>query len=390
MEEKQTKLQTKEQSASTKNGAENKRKTFAADRRENELLNNRIGHLQVILCFLVMFVHFRNQDIFPTDPVSFVIFLQDTEVNMFGTTAVAGFFLISGYRFAGKLSMKTLGGKLKKRVFSLLIPYLVWNLIYSLYAFIMAAHPFLNRFADAKEVSVPEVLFGILDSARFNPVFWYMKFLMIMIPAASLIFAVFRKKAAFAAVLPLILCAGIAGSLIPGFPGWLYTFLLWSVFFFLGILLGHFGEKETLIGHVGRLFDVLSGALQKNGFVPFLISVLLYIPFYALYSFSKAPLSFLGYHLSYIFLLWSIAGFWQEKKPSFLASLTFFLYASHWLIARNLNKLFCVTFNTTQMLHGFFCYLMLPFAVVLIAFVCSRLGKMKIFRPLWNILSGGR
>ena len=254
----------------------------------------------------------------------------------------------------------------------------------------MAAHPFLNRFADAKSVSVPELLLGILDSSRFNPVFWYMKFLMIMILFASLLMAVFRKKAAFAAILPLILCVSIAGSLIPGFPGWLYTFLLWSVFFFLGILFGHFGEEEDLTGPVGRFFDLLSGGLRKNGPIPFLIAVLLYIPFYVLYSFSKAPLGFLGYHLAYIFLLWNIAGFFREKKPSFLASLTFFLYASHWLIARNLNKLFCVTFNTTEMLHGFFCYLLLPFAVVLIAFLLGRLGKTKFFRPVWNILSGGR
>ena len=353
-------------------------------------LNNRIGHLQVILCILVMFVHFRNTDIFPDEPKAWLSFLQDTEVVMLGTTAVAGFFVVSGYRFASNLSMKTIGGKLKKRVFSLLIPYLIWNFIYSLYAFVMAAHPFLNRFADSKSVSIPEFLLGIIDSARYNPVFWYMKFLMIMIVIAGAFFAIFRKKNAFVILFFLNVIGAVTAMFVPRIPSFLYSFLLWSVFFTFGMILGHFGENEEASRPVSAIIEVVRRALNLSGALPFISALIIYVPFSVWYYYDKRAFSFLGYHAAYLFLLWSITGFLKEKKPTVLASMTFFLYASHWLIARNLNKLFCVTFNTTKMLPGFICYCLLPFAVILIGSGAFWLGKTKFFKSVWKVLNGGR
>lgn len=354
-----------------------------------EQLNDRIARFQLILCILVMFVHFYNLDIFPDNPIPFVEFLQNTEVKMLGTTAVAGFFLLSGYRFSQGLSVQTLAGKLKRRLFSLLIPYLVWNLIYSLYAFLMANHPFLNRFADAKEVSVAELLWGILDSARYNPVFWYMKYLMIMILLASGLILLFRKRAVFPAFLPIVICGAFVGARIPGFPEKVYSFLLWSFFFLFGISLQHFGEEEPR-GPVGEMFTSLGRSLRETDSNGIFLSILFFCLFYVAYDFFSSPFIFLGYHLSYISFLWSLTSLLKSGKAPKLSSATFFLYASHWLIARNVNKLFCVTFNTTSMLPGFVCYLMLPIIVLLIGALCRKLGETKAFRPVWRILNGGR
>lgn len=59
--------------------------------------------------------------------------------NVIGRIGVPLFYIISGYLFFQKYdnSLKCYKNKLKKRVFSLLIPYLLWNIIaYLVYAFI--------------------------------------------------------------------------------------------------------------------------------------------------------------------------------------------------------------------------------------------------------------
>ena len=94
-----------------------------------------------------------------------------------GQLAVPGFFCMSGYLFFrnmpeelrtisadnGKFLLLFFGNKLRKRVSSLLVPYLIWNGIY--YLIYIAA----GRASFGMTEAVRSILFY-----RYNPVFWYL------------------------------------------------------------------------------------------------------------------------------------------------------------------------------------------------------------------------
>lgn len=327
----------------------------------------------IILCFLVMWVHIHNLDIFFTGEREWIVWIQDTERRMLGTTAVAGFFALSGYRLFTGFSRDTAASKLKRRVKSLLFPYLAWNLIYGVYAFVMANQPFLHRFADQKEVSVWQVLQGMLECDLFNPVFWYVKYLMIFTLAAALFGVLFQNRvwAPVALGLLIVLNVSAAASFLPGI---LPSLLFWGVFFLAGVTLSLYPEIGTWIGQ------------HKKISLP--LSVVVYIICFAGYYNSQEMGWSLVYHAAIAWFAWNVAGFFGHITPPQVLTNTFFLYASHWLIARNVNKLVCVIFNT-DMIWGMMSWCLLPFVIVLICALAKKLLSGKLL-PVWSILNGGR
>ena len=148
----------------------------------------------LFLSVLVIFVHSTH---FPVNALqavpntgffstSFLIKIEYFFSEFLGQTAVPGFFFLSGFLFLkGLHSIKDWLRKEKSRVFSYLLPYLIWNTMVTL----------LYLSFGKAEWSLKTVAGGIF-LYRFNPVFWYFYQLILLsfcFPFMA-VFALFIRK----------------------------------------------------------------------------------------------------------------------------------------------------------------------------------------------------
>ena len=107
--------------------------------------HDQISWLMFLFSIFVIWVHSYNVDLFSGGARDGIWSLADRIENFvsvgLGQIAVPGFFLLSSYLFFRNFSWGKLTGKWKSRIFSVLIPYVVWNIIY--YLGYMAASRFL-------------------------------------------------------------------------------------------------------------------------------------------------------------------------------------------------------------------------------------------------------
>lgn len=141
-----------------------------------------------------------------------------------GNMAVPCFFFISGYLFfrnVESLSVKLYCDKLRRRVQTLLQPYLLWNLlILALYAIGQMAFPSLFSGANTKiaDYSVAEwaQAFWCVEGTQspINPPLWYIRDLMVMVVLSPLLYCLMKNRVAGA----LFLCVMLALAMVNYMP----------------------------------------------------------------------------------------------------------------------------------------------------------------------------
>ena len=148
----------------------------------------------LFLSVLVIFVHSTHFPLTALQAVpntgffstSFLIKIEYFFSEFLGQAAVPGFFFLSGFLFLkGLHSIKDWLRKEKSRVFSYILPYLIWNTMMTL----------LYLSFGKAEWSLKTVAEGIF-LYRFNPVFWYFYQLILLsfcFPFMA-IFAIFIRK----------------------------------------------------------------------------------------------------------------------------------------------------------------------------------------------------
>ena len=141
-----------------------------------------------------------------------------------GNMAVPCFFFISGYLFfrnVESLSVKLYCDKLRRRVRTLLQPYLLWNLlILALYAIGQMAFPSLFSGANTKiaDYSVAEwaQAFWCVEGTQspINPPLWYIRDLMVMVVLSPLLYCLMKNRVVGA----LFLCVMLALAMVNYMP----------------------------------------------------------------------------------------------------------------------------------------------------------------------------
>ncbi len=115
--------------------------------------------------------------------------------NVLGQAAVPGFFLLSAYLFYRTLpSFSGIPEKWRRRFFSLLLPYLLWNFLYYL----------LYVLGGRAALDLPTLATAVLQY-RFNPVFWYLWQLILLTLLAPLVYVLTARRWSSAACLSLAL-----------------------------------------------------------------------------------------------------------------------------------------------------------------------------------------
>lgn len=349
---------------------------------EGSFSNNVIWY-NFILCILVVFIHARNDGVF-TSPVLILGIPVFNRAESFlaadiAGAAVGGFYLCSGYLFFRSYSWSRVLDKYKSRARSLLVPYILWTLIYY---FIHAAIPHIPVLA--KAFSEPPLEVGwqtAIDAVlhyRYCAFLWFLQFLILYTAASPAVYLLIQNRHVGAAAILVVLftaCTNIIKNEQAA------AVVNWLTLYMLGGYMGNHwknaieSKKTDRKQLVGTLF-LAAAAFWINKCFPSVFGVLFYS-----FAFAAA--------------LWCLLAW--EKNPAKENTMpaarewqknTFAVYMTHFMIVQGANAL-AGRYVSRSMWVGMALFVSLPAicfgAVYLAEKICGN-GKWII----WKLLMGNR
>ena len=153
----------------------------------DQKISKRISLLSFIMTLMIVVFHCQTQG----DPANFgkadafLVNALAMNINTFGMVAMAYFFAITGFLLFYKLNFETYKTKIKRRLFSLLIPFLIWQVIFICYQSCLGA-----------KYDIADTLSSIfLMSAKPpNGVLWYVYAVFILAVLSPIHLLVFRSR----------------------------------------------------------------------------------------------------------------------------------------------------------------------------------------------------
>lgn len=343
-----------------------------------------INLLKVLLIVLVVFIHILpdyiypiprdyTQDIFPFRLISELI------SHSLGRIAVPAFFLISGYFFFYQktLSFDTYKSALLKRLPSLLIPYLLWNILY--YLLIVGKVALSTKYGlevhrdEFIKLSTP--LYQHLIEPIDYPL-WYVRDLICMVLVSPIMYYGVKKLHIY-----------FVGSLYLNYLfGWgCIGFSQVALFYFgLGVYLCLRGANIVSLSKCKGLtigLSVLGGLLlgftlwhNQAPYSEYLIK--LYIPLF---------LPLLLHLSSYLYGKMSIV--WAGGVQC-LGRYVFFIYAMHTVFVLSLVRAFLMRIGLP--LESLGNYFLTGFMTILLCVLLYELAGMVLPKKVMSLLTGGR
>lgn len=342
----------------------------------SERQSKEINALRVILVFLVIFIHESKSEQYE---------LLGTCVVNFARIAVPAFFIISGFFFFYKIDnfgYVEYSKKLKKRFFTLFIPYIFWNLWPcimitggNLFSIIFREKSFdalVFYYSSLWNDGFFRIFWNINDGGYpSNWPLWYVRELMVMSLLSPLIYILIKKVNIIYLSIIIFLYVFFKIPEIPGF------FPNSIVFFSIG---AYFAIKRKNI----MCF------VDNNKYVFFLVSLI----FYVLSTFFLE--GYMGFIVFQLFVLSMSIGSLKlfhncsDRSLSFLSNISksvFFIYAIHITLNAYVYKLLS---NIPIMGDSsIFLYFMSPI-ITMIAGTCIYFILIKYIPDVMKVICGGR
>ena len=152
-----------------------------------------------MLSVFVLFIHMSSfAQPYPIEGSAYEGIIECINVffrKSFVLTAVPLFFIISGATFFRDYKPSDYKKRLISRAKSILIPYLIWNTVNTLFELVISNTPISNYFAGREivEINIRNILTGIFFYTSYGP-FWFIFNLMIFIAITPLIYLIISKK----------------------------------------------------------------------------------------------------------------------------------------------------------------------------------------------------
>ena len=291
--------------------------------------------------------------------------------------AVPMFFAMSGMTFFRGYDQSKYLGKIKARVFTLVIPYLLWNTIWLLWE-IFTSHSFLARFSDG--VPYPITLTNILKGIFFygcNIPFWFIFDLIVFSLAAPIVFLIIKNKYVGIAAVAVLSVASLFGIHL---PEGLFYYPMAIVFYLMGAVVGYhfFGlacKKSKKPTQIASATFLVAYVLAKT-FVPREMLVDNYLAQVVVYTLAA-------------FSLWNIADIFAERiKPRKIYGRSFAVYAMHLPIAIVILKILTICLPQSEWLEIPKFVIMIISTLAIINLICIILEKLA--PKTYAILMGNR
>ena len=348
--------------------------------RNDALFWKKKEFISFLLSILVFFIHSYFAQTIVSDSLISVVnhkvsYFLSCSITRF---AVPMFFMMSGITFFKDYNNKKYLSKIKARIFTLVIPYLLWNTIWMLWE-IFTSYSFLARFSENSE-PYPLTLINILKGIFFygcNIPFWFVFDLIIFSLAAPLVFLIIKNKKIG---IICVICLSIVSLFGIHLPMGIFYYPMAIVFYLIGAILGyHFfdfaARKSSKKVQIASCVFLATYILAKN-IAPQEIHIDNYLTQTIVYTLAA-------------FSLWNIADLFIEKiKPRAIYQRSFAVYAMHLPVAIVILKIlsFCTPKNEWLEIPKFI--IMVVATLAIINFACALLEK---FAPqIYATLMGNR
>lgn len=337
-----------------------------------EEISKRITSLRFLLITFVVFLHVLPEEAMASDK-NLWLFIRTSFLNICNT-AVPLFFLFASYLQFYKADKYPI--LLKKRLKSLLLPYIIWTFICMLFYFCVQSFTQFNSFFRDIDIirnwqlkDYFQAFFYHRKEGLKQPLlgqYWFIRELILLILFSPVIKLIFDKCKGFLLLFAALLLFG-------NIPLFVLVDTRALFFYILGM---YFAKSENI-----SFFDIADYFKLYEYIIIFFLFQLLKI-----FNFSFSALELL---VNCLFIL-NISKYLilKEKvynKLKFLAGFSFFLYSIYWPFIINPLKAIIPKFISYNPLQFF-----------IIGFGCIFLGTLigiilkKICLPLFALLNGGR
>ena len=343
---------------------------------KDSFFSKKLALLYAVLTFLIVLQHSAPMGRFGLAENGKYPFIHCLIV--FSYISVPLFFFMSSLLFYRGCEYNDIKRKLLSRVYSLLIPYLLWNTIFVLIYFSITRIPIIEEHMRmGKVLDNPCAFFVAIIDSRFTPL-WFVRDLMCFCLFSPLILFIIKKI--WLAIIILALSI---------FATWHWEFshqnvVTWIPIYLLGAIIGRyltFKENDK--------YGCTSRYLVKSRKQRILISMVFGIGFISIYLFSVKDSTYLYFFrlLSPIFL-WVILDFalFDYIKKRFRRKLwmhyTFFIYCTHYFVLNVLQKIASLYVEPTTLALNMVFLLSPIITIVTLTYFANFLSKFSFYRYL--------
>lgn len=350
-----------------------------------------LSPLKFVLTCLIVYIHSYNAQnyglIYNLGIHSSTLWIEDIVSQNLAHIAVPLFFAISGYLYFRTLTFANLKEKLKRRVSSLCVPFIIWNAIYFLLFYIITHVPMIADTLNSTAVVEFDYksLVGALFFYKQNYIMWFVY---------QLILYVF-----FLGPCLLLILKNIYVSLL--------TILILAVVYSIGYLeLPNLSENTMMIGIYPDMlaYFIFGGFLSIYEIIPpskldrkkaKIIALLCFIVSQVIWSFNHAEykdwylysLNFLFNIISICSILFFISSFSDKHKSNInIFDYSFFIFAIHPFLLECVQKAFYINLTHSEWV-ALIDYILSPMITICICVVIGKLIR-KMSYLLYKILGG--
>lgn|SRR5574344_1133102 len=327
--------------------------------------SDKLTVLSFSLCLMIIVLH--------SNPInSLGLNLNDYTlvywINGVCQMAVPMFFYISAYLFFRTFCKEKIVVKYKSRIKTLVIPYLLWNLIFTSLFFILLNIPWLSdKMNMSLNQNTPLEFIQAVFLSKYTPL-WFVGNLIAYVALAPVILLLLQNKvvSVFVILISAFFTLFIGGDNI-NIPNWF-------IYYFIGAFIGYNFHNSIEHKHNIKGKTVIS------------LSVL----FVAVYVSSVVYNQYFYYRLLSPVFVWILYDFVVDRvnvRP--WMSDSFFLYCTHFFCINVFQKLFILFFPELgkQWIGVYFIYILTPIVIIPLLLIFAE--KCKSYR-VYGIFTGGR
>lgn len=343
------------------------------NRYKSNYFSRKVTYLNFILSILIVMLHSSSTDYL--NPLGNGYIISYGVQKFFGTmadVAVPTFFLISAFLFFRNFTLDCYIEKIKRRFFTLIVPYISWCFISFIFYFIIS---YIGKVINVELITSfdfnKNIFFDILLS-KFNPQMWFIRVLFFYILISPIIYILFNnlKKYSIIVILLVYLINLIFDFSYSGVLFWLPIYLF-------GAYLAMYHKNLIIESKYSCNNRVILGV------------IFIVIIFFEMYQSTYSQIYYTYRIISPIFvwycidiIIYNYRGlFWWNK-------IGFFIFCSHNMVVRFVRKIIItiIGFNNYWILIGYFISVI---TTIIIIIIVAKVIKSTC-PCIWNIISGGR
>lgn len=346
---------------------------MSLENREKQFWNG-ITNLNMFLSIMIVIYHTNGYYFYQANGGVSDLTIEIIEFvwhGLFATIPVPLFIFLSAFLLYRNISKNTMVQKMKKRVRSLVIPYMLWNGIAALFLWILQTIPFIARHMEVREKESFDIL-SLLRGITIEPydgVLWTVLQLIIFLIMLPVIYMLVYNK--YIGLLIVILSYFVAVG-------------TWDIFF---LIHGNSNLFYYCTGTYIGLHGYKYLAKVKNRY--YLVgATLILLVILTLYHMDIRNILFNMVAILCIYTIFIYTGKYTQNSSQICYGLSFWIYVIHNLLQPCIMKMIQM-FGPSGNIGAWMNFVLSPVITILICIVVAKICK-KITPRCYSVLSGGR